>query len=122
MFEWIGSKVVEFLAPVAGAAIGRNLPSIVQVGTTAYNVGSATKKAVDQASVAVDKVRTVAGDVVASVAGGDPVGAVKAAKEAAEERIAALILEQAEEKYASTLVIVIAVLVVFLIVRARRRT
>jgi hypothetical protein len=122
MFEWIGNKVVEFLAPVAGAAIGRNLPTVVQLGTVAYNVGSSTKKAVDQASAAVDKVRTVAGDVVASVAGGDPVGAVKAAKEATEKRVAELVLRHAEEKYASTIVTVIAVLVVFLIVRARRRT
>lgn len=119
MFEWIGNKVVEFLAPRAATAVIENLPTVIQVGASAYSIGTATNKVIKQAVVAVDKVRKIGGDVVASVAGGDPVGAVKAAQEAAEAKVAELVIREAKARLAK-FVPIVAVIIVFLIVRSRR--
>lgn len=120
MFEWISNKVVEFLAPRAVKAVAENIPTVVQVGATAYKVGTAAKKAVDTAGVIVDKTRKVAGDVVASVAGGTPFGAVKEIQEAAEAKARQLLIEEIKAEAAKYAPIVI-VIVVYLVVRARRK-
>lgn len=113
MFDWVYDKVSQYLLPKAVSAAAVVFPATLKMAVSS-----------DKATAAVTAVRDVAGETVASVSttiiGKDPLQVVSDVKREAENRIADVVLERAKEQYLTPIIVVIALLITFIVVKTRR--